>query len=91
MRPQETRIGNEPALPSSNGTRCIVNLGGLQFGFTITYHYLFPQLTMGLALLIVVLKAIGLRTGARTWMSPRSDRGNRAPDLRRLLSPAWRA
>ena len=36
----------------------------LQFGFTITYHYLFPQLTMGLALLIVVLKAIGLRTGA---------------------------
>ncbi len=39
----------------------------LQFGFTITYHYLFPQLTMGLALLIVVLKAIGLRTGAPKW------------------------
>ncbi|MCM2270549.1 MAG: cytochrome ubiquinol oxidase subunit I, partial [Thermoanaerobaculia bacterium] len=39
----------------------------LQFGFTITYHYLFPQLTMGLALLIVVLKAIGLRTGAAQW------------------------
>jgi cytochrome bd ubiquinol oxidase subunit I len=45
-----------------------------QFAFTITYHYLFPQLTMGLALLIVVLKAIGLRTGnakyddaARFW------------------------
>src|SRR6478672_10344376 len=32
-----------------------------QFGFTITYHYLFPQLTMGLALLIVVFKAIALR------------------------------
>jgi cytochrome d ubiquinol oxidase subunit I len=30
----------------------------LQFAFTITYHYLFPQLTMGLALLIVVLKTI---------------------------------
>jgi cytochrome bd ubiquinol oxidase subunit I len=30
----------------------------LQFGFTITYHYLFPQLTMGLALLILVLKLI---------------------------------
>ncbi len=29
----------------------------LQFAFTIIYHYLFPQLTMGLALLIVVLKA----------------------------------
>jgi cytochrome bd-type quinol oxidase subunit 2 len=24
----------------------------VQFGFTITYHYLFPQLTMGLALLL---------------------------------------
>ncbi len=32
-----------------------------QFGFTITYHYLFPQLTMGLALLIVVFKIIALR------------------------------
>lgn len=27
-----------------------------QFAFTITYHYLFPQLSMGLALLLVVLK-----------------------------------
>ncbi len=26
-----------------------------QFAFTATFHYLFPQLTMGLALLIVVL------------------------------------
>jgi cytochrome d ubiquinol oxidase subunit I len=33
----------------------------LQFAFTITYHYLFPQLTMGLALLIVVLKTIAVR------------------------------
>src|SRR5262245_36480726 len=32
-----------------------------QFGFTITYHYLFPQLTMGLALIIVVLKAAALK------------------------------
>jgi cytochrome d ubiquinol oxidase subunit I len=35
----------------------------LQFAFTITYHYLFPQLTMGLALLIVVMKGLALRTG----------------------------
>src|SRR6266480_7200542 len=34
----------------------------IHFAFTITFHYLFPQLTMGLALLIVVLKTIGLRT-----------------------------
>jgi cytochrome d ubiquinol oxidase subunit I len=39
----------------------------LLFGFTITYHYLFPQLTMGLALLIVVLKGIGLGTGRPGW------------------------
>src|ERR1700758_3222637 len=32
----------------------------IQFAFTITYHYLFPQLTMGLALLIVVLKVLAL-------------------------------
>ena len=32
----------------------------LHFAFTITYHYLFPQLTMGLALLIVVLKTVAL-------------------------------
>src|ERR1700730_13708481 len=46
----------------------------LQFAFTITYHYLFPQLTMGMALLIVVLKTMAVRTnqpiyhdGARFW------------------------
>jgi cytochrome d ubiquinol oxidase subunit I len=46
----------------------------LHFAFTITFHYLFPQLTMGLALLIVVLKTMALRTGqdhyhqaARFW------------------------
>src|ERR1700741_1744249 len=32
----------------------------LHFAFTITFHYLFPQLTMGLALLIVVLKSLAL-------------------------------
>ena len=39
----------------------------LQFAFTIVFHYLFPQLTMGLALLIVLMKAIGLRTTDRRW------------------------
>jgi cytochrome d ubiquinol oxidase subunit I len=39
----------------------------LHFAFTITFHYLFPQLTMGLALLIVVLKTIALRTGSEEW------------------------
>ncbi|HVM74151.1 MAG TPA: cytochrome ubiquinol oxidase subunit I [Candidatus Saccharimonadales bacterium] len=46
----------------------------LHFAFTVTFHYLFPQLTMGLSLLIVILKTISLRTGdehynraARFW------------------------
>jgi cytochrome d ubiquinol oxidase subunit I len=39
----------------------------LHFAFTITFHYLFPQLTMGLALLIVVLKTAALRTGDEEW------------------------
>jgi cytochrome bd ubiquinol oxidase subunit I len=46
----------------------------LQFGFTLTYHYLFPQLTMGLAWFIVWWKWRALRTGderynlaARFW------------------------
>jgi cytochrome d ubiquinol oxidase subunit I len=46
----------------------------LHFAFTITFHYLFPQLTMGLAPLIVVLKSLYLRTNnplynqaARFW------------------------
>ena len=46
----------------------------LQFAFTVTFHYIFPQLTMGLALLIFILKTLALRTGndlynraARFW------------------------
>ena len=39
----------------------------LHFAFTVTFHYLFPQLTMGLALLIAVQKTIALRTGAADW------------------------
>ena len=32
----------------------------LHFAFTVTFHDIFPQLTMGLALLIVVLKSLAL-------------------------------
>jgi cytochrome d ubiquinol oxidase subunit I len=39
----------------------------LHFAFTITFHYIFPQLTMGLALLIFILKTLALRTGNETW------------------------
>jgi cytochrome d ubiquinol oxidase subunit I len=46
----------------------------IHFAFTVIYHYIFPQLTMGLAPLIVVLKTLALRTkdpkyddSARFW------------------------
>src|ERR1700688_3960799 len=46
----------------------------LHFAFTIVFHYIFPQLTMGLALLIVYFKTKALRTNddhynraARFW------------------------
>jgi cytochrome d ubiquinol oxidase subunit I len=39
----------------------------LHFAFTVTFHYLFPQLTMGLAPLIVVLKTLALRHNDETY------------------------
>jgi cytochrome d ubiquinol oxidase subunit I len=46
----------------------------LHFAFTISFHYLFPQLTMGLGLIIVIMKWLALRKGdarfdaaARFW------------------------
>src|SRR5258705_2465723 len=51
-----------------------VDVHRLQFAFTVTFHYIFPQLTMGLALLLVYLKTKASRTGdehynraARFW------------------------
>jgi cytochrome bd ubiquinol oxidase subunit I len=51
-----------------------LGLHRFQFAFTITYHYLFPQLTMGLALVLVVLKVLAIRradadydVAARFW------------------------
>ncbi len=39
----------------------------LHFAFTITFHYLFPQLTMGLSPLIVALKTIAIRKQSETY------------------------
>ena len=39
----------------------------LQFAFTITYHYLFPQLTMGLAWFLVYWKWRALRIGEERY------------------------
>jgi cytochrome d ubiquinol oxidase subunit I len=39
----------------------------LQFAFTVIFHYLFPALTMGLALLIAIMKWRYLRTNDPAW------------------------
>jgi cytochrome d ubiquinol oxidase subunit I len=53
----------------------VLALHRFHFAFTVTFHYVFAQLTMGLALLIFVLKTVALRTGndhynhaARFWI-----------------------
>jgi len=53
----------------------VLALHRFHFAFTITFHYIFAQLSMGLALLIFVLKTLALRTGrdhynhaARFWI-----------------------
>jgi cytochrome d ubiquinol oxidase subunit I len=52
----------------------VLSAGRLQFGFTIMFHYLFPVLTMGLGVLIAVLKTLQLAShdeqygiAARFW------------------------
>jgi len=42
-------------------------LSRLQFAFTITFHYLFPPLTMGLAFLIAILKTLAIRRHDETY------------------------
>ncbi len=52
----------------------VLTAGRVQFGFTIMFHYLFPVLTMGLGVLIAVLKTLQMfggdsryGTAARFW------------------------
>ena len=59
----------------------------LHFAFTITFHYLFPQLTMGLGLLIVVLKSVALKTGQRS--SGTGRRASGAASSPSTLCSAW--
>ncbi|MGK2858344.1 MAG: cytochrome ubiquinol oxidase subunit I, partial [Thermoanaerobaculia bacterium] len=40
-----------------------VLLARLQFAITIMFHFLFPPISMGLALLIVVIETMRIRTG----------------------------
>ena len=52
----------------------LVTLSRIQFGLTIAFHFLFPPLTIGLGVVLVVLQALRLATGkpvytelARFW------------------------
>ncbi len=61
-RPTARRAG--PRHPLMNDA---LTLHRWHFAFTVTYHYLFPQLTMGLALLLLVMKTAALSTGDESW------------------------
>ena len=49
----------------------------IQFAFTVTFHYLFPQLTMGLVVLIVAWKSLAVVRGDERYNeAARSGRGS---------------
>jgi cytochrome d ubiquinol oxidase subunit I len=48
-----------------------LDLHRLHFAFTVVYHYIFPQLTMGLSLLILLLKTMALRGDAEAGSAVR--------------------
>lgn len=45
----------------------VETLSRIQFAGTVMFHYLFPPLTIGLGLIMVILEANWLRTGDRHW------------------------
>jgi len=45
----------------------LVTLSRVQFALTIMFHYLFPPLSIGLGLLMVIFEGLALRTADRGW------------------------
>lgn len=45
----------------------LVLLSRAQFALTVMFHYLFPPLSIGLGLIMVVLEGLALRTGDASW------------------------
>ena len=43
-------------------------LARIQFGFTISFHFIFPAFTIGLASYLAVLEALWLRTGRALYL-----------------------
>src|SRR6266540_1834876 len=42
-------------------------LARIQFAFTIAFHYIYPPLSIGLGLLLVVFEGLYLKTGNKTY------------------------
>ncbi len=62
---ERVRLDRPPVIRGTLGIREVfmeaLVVHRLQFAFTAAFHYIFPQITMGLALLIVILKSMALR------------------------------
>jgi len=41
----------------------------IQFAFTITFHYIYPPLSIGLSLLLIIYEWLYLKTGSQLWES----------------------
>jgi len=53
-------LSRETILQTGDSMDSALLVDRLHFAFTVTFHYLFPQLTMGLAPLIVLLKSLAI-------------------------------
>jgi cytochrome d ubiquinol oxidase subunit I len=42
-------------------------LSRVQFALTVSFHYLFPPLTIGLGMVMVIIETMWIRTGDRQW------------------------
>src|SRR4029078_702891 len=42
-------------------------LARIQFGFTIAFHYIYPPLSIGLGLILVVMEGMYLKTGRKEY------------------------
>ena len=41
----------------------------IQFGFTITFHYIYPPLSIGLSLALIIFEGLWLKTGQQIWLT----------------------
>src|SRR6201996_4170518 len=62
-------------------------LSRLQFAFTVSFHIIFPSFTIGLAMWLTVLEALGLATGRPVYHQPH-EQGHEIPGHHRLAIPA---